>query len=94
MITSAIIANLFLIMDWGQTRYIANHEQYTENNAILGKHPSTQSIDKYFMTTIALTNGIAYYIPDKYQNNWYITVGTLEGLTVIHNKSIGIGMRF
>lgn len=40
------------VADWGQTRNIAkNSGKWHETNPILGKHPSTADVDRYFALT-------------------------------------------
>jgi hypothetical protein len=53
-----------LIVDWGQTKDIQNHEGHYEKNPILGKHPSDNKVDIYFASCIILHTVVANYIPD------------------------------
>ena len=81
-------------VDWGQTRDIANHPGYHEQNAILGLHPSTSKINTYFATTALLHAGIAYMLPPKWRTPFeYITIGIEVG-AVANNASIGLRVKF
>ena len=53
-------------VDWGQTRYIANHpDRYLELNPILGAHPSLDSVDAYFASVLVLHSLISALLPAK-----------------------------
>ncbi len=86
------------IADWGQTRSIANScakgGQYYETNPILGKCPSVQMVNTYFVSTALLHVGVAQMLPSKYRR-WFQT-GTLAlQLNVISsNKNIGLKISF
>ena len=82
-------------LDYAQTRNIArNPDNWHEQNAILGKHPSVSQVDRYFIATGALQCAVAYYLPAEYRKAFqYVTIG-IEGGAVVHNFSIGIGVNF
>ncbi|MFZ2541846.1 MAG: hypothetical protein WAW75_08745 [Gallionella sp.] len=81
-------------MDWAQTRNIARNPNYHEQNAILGKHPSVGRVDGYFALTGLAHFAVAYYLPTEYRKAFqYVTIG-IEGGAVVHNFSLGIGVRF
>ena len=80
------------IIDWRQTRYIANHpREYYEMNPILGEHPSPGRVNTYFATMIAANVAVTALLPPPYRAWWqYISIGT-QGFVVIHNFDAGIG---
>ena len=82
-------------IDWGQTRYIATHpDEHGEQNPILGRHPSTDEVGTYFLSTALLHTGITKSLPSKYRKYWQIfTIGVEVG-TVNQNMRLGIGMEF
>ena len=54
------------VLDWGQTRYIADHpREHYERNPILGRHPSRGRVDAYFATTLALHTLVTHLLPAR-----------------------------
>ena len=86
--------NLFIVADWGQTRYVAKSPQYYETNPILGEKPSVSKVNKYFIGVLAVNNGIMIALPDKYKPYYAGVVTTVEAGYVAHNNSIGIKISF
>lgn len=82
-------------IDWGQTRYIAKHpEEHSELNPILGRHPSTDEVDAYFLSTALLHAGISKSLPSKYRKYWQIfTIGVEVGV-VERNMRLGVKVDF
>lgn len=92
LLATAITA---VTIDWAQTRYIARHPQkYSELNPILGKHPSTGKVDRYFAASLLGTVGIAFALPTNYRKYWLGGVTFVEVGFVLHNKGIGIKADF
>lgn len=91
-----IVGNLLLLVDWHQTRQIANHpEIYYEKNKFLGKHPSVKKVDSYFIAAIIGINLLDYVIKDeKISNAFWIGIITVEGYTVSRNLGIGLRLNF
>lgn len=92
------LMNVSIAMDWGQTRYIANHPQeYSEvgpAKVFLGSHPHQDRVDAYFVGSLVLNNGIMLALPKKYRP-WYAGVVTVvETHFVISNNRIGIKFDF
>lgn len=99
----AIITGIWVI-DWGQTRYIAeNPTRYYELNSTLGEHPTVSAVDKYFVRTILIHTGISYLLPDeltlfdytfKPRATWqYFSIG-FYGMGIKRNAAIGIKVSF
>jgi hypothetical protein len=90
-----ITMNVGFIGDWAQTRYIADHpEDHTETNTILGPHPTSGEVNRYFIGTIIEANAIYYFMPDSWKP-------VLSGLhikqrydAITHNKELGIKYQF
>lgn len=83
------------IIDWGQTRYIShNGDRYYEMNPILGKHPSTDKVDAYMISTFLGMWALAYVIPEPYKKFFIGSGIVLEGGLAIHNNNIGIKIDF
>ena len=89
---SAVTA--LLVLDWGQTRYIARSDQYHEVNPLLGRNPSTGDVDKYFAGSILLYNAMAYYLPPKWSKRLSYFVGGMEVIVVGNNARIGVKLQF
>ena len=92
LLTAMIIVD---VLDWQQTRYIANHPgEYREHNLILGNHPSQGEVDAYFALASTGQVLIAHYLPSKYRKLWLGLWIGIEGSYVASNSSIGIKMQF
>ncbi len=84
-----------MVVDWRQTHQIAAHpRKFHEINPIIGRHPSHADVDIYFATSWLVKAGIAHVLPSAYRKAWLgaITGGSLA--MVIHNNSIGLGVRW
>lgn len=56
---AAYMANAAVVADWGQTRHIANNpDKFMETNPDLGRHPTVEEVDRYFVARLAYLNGI------------------------------------
>jgi hypothetical protein len=54
------------VADWGQTRDIARQpDKYYETNPILGKHPTVQEVDLYFISVGILGAFIADQVGER-----------------------------
>ena len=51
-----IASNVFLVTDWATTRNISKryHEGYHEKNKFLGKYPSTERVNRHFVSALIL----------------------------------------
>lgn len=85
-----------LVVDWGQTRYIAKHpDTYHELNPILGKHPSLSRVNAYFSAAIVGNYLIAEYLIPPEARSLYLGVVTGVELAVVgRNKHLGIKLSF
>lgn len=90
-----LLMNLSIAADWGQTRYIAKHpDQYHEMNPILGDHPSTGDVNRYFIGSLALNNAVYFVLPDDWKPYYAGGVAAVQFGFVAHNHSIGIKISF
>ena len=82
-------------IDWGQTRYIAKHpDEHYEINPLMGKHPSTEEVDAYMISSALLHTGITMSLPSQYRKYW-IGGSFVAKLNLINmNLNAGIGMDF
>ena len=82
-------------MDWLQTRYIANHpEVYYETNPVLGRRPTQEKVDVYFLSTALLHTWIADKLPQRYRKWFQYSTLAVEAGYVGHNLNLGIGFDF
>lgn len=92
------------VIDWGQTRYIAEHPDYGINQSgkyhevdsawLIGKNPSVIDVDRLMLATAILHPIISYYIPRGWREAFqYLTIG-MKLNNVIGNASIGIKVEF
>ncbi len=83
------------LMDWGLTRDVAvRDKEYHEYNPILGKHPSLDQVNAYFLATAMAHVGIVHFLPKEYRP-WFqlLTIGA-SGYCVANNFSLGLRLRF
>lgn len=81
-------------MDWLQTRYIATHPSqfYESINPVLGKHPSKDKVDLWFLATTIAQPLIVDALPSTLRKLWIAGGITIEYRMV--NKNITAGIRF
>jgi hypothetical protein len=61
LILTFLLAELFLIVDLLQTRYIAsNPQKFRELNVVLGEHPSVSAVNLYFAAWLVGMAVLAY----------------------------------
>lgn len=84
------------VIDWAQTRNISrNPEEWSEQwNKVLGEHPSTARVDRYFAFTAIAHIGIVRALPKEWRAPFqYVTI-SVEVVSDVHNYTFGIGARF
>lgn len=74
--------------------YIEPAYEYEEMNPILGKHPSIEQVNNYFIPLIGLHILIANYANPNIHRYWNIAAITLETYCVTNNYKIGIKVKF
>lgn len=119
--TAIIAANVLIVADWAQTRYIATNPRnackrslivvdanqidnmgcrdggYIENGIarnFIGENPTTNDVNRYFASSILITNLTGYFLPEKWKRYFYITIATNEAYYVYENNKIGIRGEF
>jgi hypothetical protein len=89
-----------LAMDWGQTLDLERYQQppvkriFTEENPILGTHPSRRSINRYFICSIVSTFFIADFLPAKWRTVFHGVILTIQSGVILKNLSLGLRIRF
>jgi len=85
------------VIDWGQTRYIAEHpERYREKGAafFIGEYPSIGTVNNYMIGSAVLHLIASNYLPHKWREAFqYVTIGDKLNAT-ISNFSVGIKVSF
>ena len=89
-----LAANTTLAADWIQTREIARNPNYYETNPLLGKYPSQNDVNKYFIASIAITNVVGELLPPKLGNYFYFSVAAVETVQVTKNMRIGVQFKW
>lgn len=82
------------IIDWGQTREIAVNPKYYETNPILGKYPTLQEVDKYFIACIAGNYLISKALPNNWRRKWQAGSILFQTYYINNNYELGIKMNF
>lgn len=91
---AGVTALTFTVIDWGQTRYIAEHQQFYEINPILGMHPSMAKVNTYFAGALIGGTILTFALPEK-DRKWFLGgVTVLELGVTAHNANIGIRVNF
>ena len=89
-----VAANTMLVLDWAQTREIAVNPAYYETNQSLGRNPTTNQVNRFFIKHIAITNLVGELLPSRYRNWWYAGKAAYQASFVVSNNQLGIGFRF
>lgn len=77
--------------DQYQTETIArNPKTYWERNAILGKHPTVETVRDYFTITNALHADIAKRLPSEVRAVWQLSGIALQSFVVSQNARLGL----
>ena len=71
---------------------IYNHHK--ESNFILGPNPSRGDIDKYFISTYALTTFAVWILPEKWSHGLQAGVISIEIYAVNNNYQLGVEFNF
>ena len=85
------------VADWGQTLDISSQCQsgaYYETNVIMGKCPSGQTVNAYFLGTALLHYGVAHMLPRKYRRMFQAGTMGMELSYITNNASIGLNVKF
>jgi hypothetical protein len=82
------------IIDWGQTREIAVNPKYYETNPVIGKYPTLQEVDKYFIACIVGNYLISKVLPNNWRRKWQIGSMLFQTYFITNNYKLGIKMNF
>jgi hypothetical protein len=85
-------AAAFTVTDWATTRNLSRryNEGYYENNPILGKNPSTDRVDLYFVSAGLL----GYVIADNLDQNRKLFLQGWTAVEILYtNKNLNIGLK-
>ncbi|HEY5899720.1 MAG TPA: hypothetical protein VIV54_19295 [Burkholderiales bacterium] len=84
-----------LAADWSQTRVIVGFPGlYYETNPVMGSHPSSGAVNRYFLAAVAGTAGLAYVLPVTYRRAFLGGIIVLESAVIVHNNKLGLQVRF
>ena len=85
------------LADWGQTLDIASKcssGEYYETNPVMGKCPSAQTVNAYFVGTALLHYGVAHMLKPKYRRMFQAGTIGMELSYIANNASIGLNVNF
>ena len=80
--------------DYLQTKEIIRNPKFYERNLILGRDPSHNQVDAYFLGTALAHTAIACILPKRYRRVWQCIFIGLEAGCVAHNLNAGVRIRF
>ena len=88
-------AGVLLLGDWATTRNMTHryNEGYYERNPLLGKHPTANTVNLYFLTVTPLVFLAADYFGD-YRKEILQATSVLELIMVGNNLRIGLNFQF
>ena len=79
------------LLDWKQTQTIArNPDRYWEMNPVLGRHPSVQRVNTYFLATYLVNTAISVLLTDELRKWFQFGIIGVEGVAVGWNLNNGI----
>ena len=82
-------------VDWGQTRYIAdNPHKYYETNPVIGKHPRSKSVDRYFAISMVGHLAVTAMLNKKWRRRWQTWTIYVASACIISNRHIGIMIKW
>ena len=86
---------VLLLGDWATTRNMTHryNEGYYERNPLLGKHPTANTVNLYFLTVTPLVFLAADYFGD-YRKEILQATSVLELIMVGNNLRIGLNFQF
>lgn len=92
--TLFILSNVLIVTDWVTTHELVIHQDYHERNIILGKHPSTSSVNTYFVGAI-VTNYLLYrFLPKDFAKTYLSIVIIIETASVGVNTSHFVSLSY
>ena len=89
------VAGTLLLADWSTTQNMSRryNEGYYERNPLLGRHPSSNTINLYFLIATPLIFLAADQVPE-YRKTILQSVSVLELIAVGNNLRIGLHFQF
>ena len=89
------IANILIVTDWAQTRFINRSSRYGEVNPIIGNNVHHDRVDLYFATNLLVYNYFARRLPTPEQRFLYHSFQLLvSAYAVDNNARLGVRLRF
>jgi hypothetical protein len=89
-----IAHNSLIVADWAQTRFIATNNHYKEDNKHLGKNPTIEQVNRFFIREMIIQNSIPLIAPKPWRKYWHIVGSVYRYDFVQKNHSIGIDFKF
>jgi hypothetical protein len=93
--TWGAVAGTLLLADWSTTQNMSRryNEGYYERNPLLGRHPSSNTINLYFLIATPLIFLAADQVPE-YRKTILQATSALELIAVGNNLRIGLHFQF
>lgn len=80
--------------DWGMTRWMpatgAYERGYVELNPLMGRNPSTSTVDAVFVTALVANVAVYPLLPKWARAWWYTSVTVLEAANVAYFNPSGV----
>jgi len=82
-------------VDWGQTRDAAEQpDVYYESNPVIGGHPSTEEVDIYSVSSIALKALVTWFLDPEYRPWWQSFCIGISASNIMINNGNGLRINF
>lgn len=92
--TMLATSSALVVCDWGMTRWMpksgAYEDGFVELNPLLGRQPSTRTIDAVFVVALAAHVGAYRFMPKWMSAWWYTTVTAVEAANVAYFNPSGV----
>lgn len=89
-----LASNTLILIDWAQTRDIADNDAFYELNSHLGKYPSSGDVNRYFFSSLVLHNTIGAMLPRRLKKYFYGSQFAYRLSVVGNNAEIGVELKF
>ena len=87
------ISTTAMVVDWRQTR-TGGQNGMEERNPLLGRYPSADYTDAYFVASLVTQTAIAYILPSKWRKIYLTSMATISVVCIANNINMGVGIQW
>jgi hypothetical protein len=92
-----VASSIAITADWMTTRWAADNNWPNgtwEKNYVMGRHPSVDTVDTYFVVMLISNYIIADALPERYRSFYFTFRTVTHGSAALGNVELGWRMRF